>query len=407
MATLDPEFGPATLRSPSVLRNPRARMTRRAQRAAAPVVLLFVAQWVLGCLHAGDLPAATRGSRDILDAAQWARLDQSVDRGLEYLATQQEPDGSFKTLEAGQPAITSLCVMSFLSRGHVPGRGPYGESLNRAIDFVLSTQQGNGLLYGLPISAGWERYDGSHTAIYNHAIAGLMLAEVYGMTNKPLQDRLRVAVENALKYTRECQVAPKRMPADKGGWRYLREYSANDSDLSVTSWQLMFLRSARNAEFEVPEQYIDEAMTYIRSCFDDLQATFIYAESERRPSGGIVGGGILSLALGGEHQTQIAHLAGDWILANRYRSYNGPGQHGMDRYHYSTYYCSQAMFQLGGDYWAEFYPDMMNTLLDNQQPDGSWEPEAIMDGTYGSAYTTALAILALTPPYQLLPLYQA
>jgi hypothetical protein len=297
--------------------------------------------------------------------------------------------------------------MAFLSRGHVPGRGPYGELLNRGIDFVLSSQQDNGLLYGLPISEGWERYDGSHTAIYNHAIAGLMLAEVYGMTDEPLQDRLRVAVEGALKFTREQQVAPKRMAVDNGGWRYLREYASNDSDLSVTSWQLMFLRSARNAEFEVPEEYINAAMTYIRSCFDNLQSTFIYAESERRPSGGIVGGGILSLALGGEHQTEIAHLAGDWILANRHRSYNGPGQHGMDRYHYSTYYCSQAMFQLGGDYWSQFYPDMMDTLLDNQRNDGSWEPEAIMDETYGNAYTTALAILALTPPYQLLPLYQA
>lgn len=390
MATLDPEFAPAAL------------LRHAAWRVAPAIVLLVLAR----CADS-RLNAAQRGPRDILDAAQWARLDQSVDRGLEYLATQQDPDGSFRTLQAGQPAITSLCVMAFLSRGHVPGQGPYGELLNRAIDFVLSTQQDNGLLYGLPVSEGWERYDGSHTAIYNHAIAGLMLAEVYGMTDEPLQDRLRVAVEGALKFTREQQVAPKRMAADKGGWRYLREYASNDSDLSVTSWQLMFLRSARNAEFEVPEEYINDAMTYIRSCFDNLQSAFIYAESERRPSGGIVGGGILSLALGGEHQTEIAHLAGDWILANRHRSYNGPGQHGMDRYHYSTYYCSQAMFQLGGDYWAQFYPDMMDTLLDNQQNDGSWEPEAIMDETYGNAYTTALAILALTPPYQLLPLYQA
>jgi hypothetical protein len=30
----------------------------------------------------------------------------------------------------------------------------------------------------------------------------------------------------------------------------------------------------------------------------------------------------------------------------------------------------------------------------------------VNDGPYGSAYTTALAILALTPPYQILPIYQ-
>ncbi|MFO1093803.1 MAG: prenyltransferase/squalene oxidase repeat-containing protein [Planctomycetaceae bacterium] len=368
-------------------------------------MLAAIAFAVVG-LRGSELPAAQRGSRDVLTAAQWARLDQAVDRGLKYLASEQQPDGAFKTLAAGQPAITSLGVMAFLSRGHVPGHGPYGDVINLAIEFVLSTQQDNGLLYGLPISQNWERFDGSHTAIYNHAIAGLMLAEVYGMTQDEQQARIGAAVDKALTYTRQRQIAPKRRNVDDGGWRYVVEYAANDSDLSVTSWQLMFLRSARNAEFHVPEEFISEAMDYIRSCFDDMQATFIYAESERRPSGGIVGGGILALALGGEHQTPLALQAGEWILTHRHRLYNGPGVHELDRYHYSTYYCSQAMFQLGGHYWAQYYPDLLDTLLENQRDDGSWEPESVNDGPYGSTYTTALAVLALTPPYQLLPLYQ-
>ena len=38
--------------------------------------------------------------------------------------------------------MTSFCVMAFLSRGHTPGFGPYGKQLDRAIDYVLSCQQG-------------------------------------------------------------------------------------------------------------------------------------------------------------------------------------------------------------------------------------------------------------------------
>jgi hypothetical protein len=53
----------------------------------------------------------------------------------------------------------------------------------RSIEFVLSTQQGSGMLYAEAISKEWGRFDGSHTALYNHAIAGLMLSEVYGMTD--------------------------------------------------------------------------------------------------------------------------------------------------------------------------------------------------------------------------------
>ncbi|MBX3439580.1 MAG: terpene cyclase/mutase family protein [Planctomycetaceae bacterium] len=355
----------------------------------------------------GSVGAAQRGSRDILSPAEWEQLDQSIDRGLSFLATQQLDDGSFTTLPAGQPAVTSLCVMAFLSRGHVPGEGPHGETINRAIDFVLATQQKNGMLYALPIAPDFEQFNGSHTAIYNHAIAGMMLSEVYGMTDAALQARLGEAIIKALEFTRVQQVAPKSKDIDKGGWRYVVPYAYNDSDLSVTSWQLMFLRSAKNAEFDVPQQFIDEAMEYVRRCFDSPRGAFNYAEAERRPSGGIVGGGILSLALGGEHHSKIARAAGDWILANRQRSYNGPGVHALDRYHYSTYYCSQAMFQLGGRYWATYYPEMMATLIGNQRADGSWDPEAVKDRSYGSTYTTALAILALTPPYQILPIYQA
>jgi len=77
-----------------------------------------------------------------------------------------------------------------------------------------------------------------------------------------------------------------------------------------------------------------------------------------------------------------------------------------DRYHYSAYYCSLAMFQLGGEYWAQFYPRLVRVLLRHQTRDGSWQAESGPDGIFGDRYTTALMVLALTPPYQLLPIYQ-
>src|SRR5689334_19766195 len=78
---------------------------------------------------------------DALSPDQWRRVDNCVDRGLAWLASKQQQDGSFPTAASGQPAVTSLAVMAFLSRGHVPGTGPYGKQLDRAIDFVLAQQQ--------------------------------------------------------------------------------------------------------------------------------------------------------------------------------------------------------------------------------------------------------------------------
>ena len=81
--------------------------------------------------------------------------------------------------------------------------------------------------------------------------------------------------------------------------------------------------------------------------------------------------------------------------------------HKRDRYHYGAYYASQAMFIVGGEEWKQFYPPLTETLIANQDAAGSWQPEsAENDAVFGNSYTTALAILALTPPYQLLPIYQ-
>jgi hypothetical protein len=74
--------------------------------------------------------------------------------------------------------------------------------------------------------------------------------------------------------------------------------------------------------------------------------------------------------------------------------------------HYSAFYCSQAMFQLGGEHWHRFFPPFLKTLSEAQNNDGSWDRESVRDMKYGTVYTTALAVLALATPYQLLPIYQ-
>jgi hypothetical protein len=348
--------------------------------------------------------------RALLDAAQWKQLDAATDRALEFLAKKQQDDGSFEAPPAGQPAITSLCVLAFLARGHIPNEGVYGAQLNRAIEFVLATQQENGLLLNLPIGANWVWGLPSHTSTYNHAIAGLMLGEVYGMSHSGQREQIREAIRKAVEYTREQQLRPKRHPSDAGGWRYsvIPQGSVIDSDLSVTAWHLMFLRSARNAEFDVPKLYIDEAMKYVHGAFDPNQGAFTYGQTnpEKGISRAMVGSGILLLSLGGEHQTDAAKSAGKWILKNSaFHKYNYTNGY-RERYHYSAYYCSQAMFQLGGEYWVEFFPPFMRTLLGHQRGDGSWDAESNRDGPFGNVYTTALTVLALTPPYQLLPIYQ-
>ena len=367
------------------------------------LVLLGTTAVVADDSATGRTPAQNdrAAARTLLTPDQWKRLDRAVDRGLAFLAKSQEADGSFPTAGNAQPAVTSLCIMAFLSRGHQPGKGPYGAQIDRAIDYVLAMQDASSGAIMANRFIGGRDMCGN----YSHGISGVMLAEVYGTTDAGRQARIRVAVTRALGYTRQQQKIRKR-PDEQGGWRYPFR---RQSDLSVTSWQLMFYRAARNAEFNVPEEWVKEAMDYVHRLFDVNQRSFVYGigdSKQRYCTRGMAGAGIVCLALGGEHRSQTARIAGEWILRNSFEPYNNSRQ-ADDRYHYGAFYCSQAMFQLGGDYWDRFFPPLLRVLAEAQHQDGSWDVESVQeDQGFGNVYTTSLAVLALAAPYQILPIYQ-
>ena len=335
-----------------------------------------------------------------------AALEKSLDRGLHWLAKQQRDDGSFEGDEVGQPAITSFAVMAYLSRGHRPGVGPYGKAIESGIDFVLATQRANGLFTYEDAVGPYKKGKPSHTATYNHAIAGLMLGEVYGLCDGARSVRTRQAIELGLDLTWKLQFARKDWAEDRGGWRYLYDLDDVDSDLSVSGWHLMFLRSAKNAEFDVPREFIDAATGYIKRCYiAHRDGIFTYSPGDHGDANeAMTGIGALSLALGGLYKDRRVVEAGDWLLDqpldyNFYRS--------TERYYYTAYYCTQAMAQLGGKYGKAFYPVVVAEVLDHQDSGGNWRiPSRAKEDKLGEVYFTSLAILTLTPPYQLLPIYQ-
>jgi hypothetical protein len=348
-----------------------------------------------------------------LSTDQWRRVDSSVDRALAFLASQQQSDGSFPTQDHGQPAVTSLCVLAFMAHGHHPGTGIYGDCLDRAIEFIVACQKPNGLIALVGPDTPELSRDIEHkagvAATYNHAISGLTLSEMYGMRPSNQSERIQKLIAKAVTVTLELQQWPKDGDHDRGGWRYLHDYDQTDSDLSVTGWQLMFLRSARNAGFSVPKESINDAVEYIRRTFHEGRGTFVYRV--RRGDGrsrGMAGAGILALAHAGHHNSPEARSAAQFVLQHNFDLYNDSQPYPTrDRYHYSLFMCCQGMYQIGNPYWEQFFPRTVNAVLPHQQPDGSWDAESFeRDQRYGNSYTTALVVLALGAPNQLLPIFQ-
>lgn len=361
---------------------------------------------------------AQQPSADVLTPAEWERVDDSVDRALTWLASQQNPrNGEFPTVPRGQPGVTSLCVMAFAAHGHVPGEGPYGAQLLKAVEFIMSCQKPNGLLSmvaprGRTISRRVD-YQTGNTAPYNHGMSGLLLSEVYAMGEVGQNEEIQSVIEKAVEATLVMQKWPKQRSEDVGGWRYLQKRDQYDSDLSVSGWHLMFLRSAKNAGFDVPQEPIDDAVKFVQNCYRPKFGAFLlHASDEDFRSRGMAGAGILALAHAGMHNAPEAKQAGDWILENDFKKYNQIRPFGQpdwpdDRYHYGVFNCTQAMYQLGGKYWEQFYPPTVKVLLDNQGDDGSWQAENHQfDRQFGSAYATALVVMTLGAPNQLLPIFQ-
>ena len=315
-------------------------------------------------------------------------LEDTVNKALAFLKNTQREDGSWSAVQGGgrNAAITGLCVMAFLSAGHVPGEGPYAETVEKGIRFVLKVQQANGLIAG----------EGRHE-MYHHGICTLMLAEVAGMTEGPLADEVRKKLEKAVAVILKAQ---RKDGVNRGGWRY--NVNGYDTDISVTGWQVMALRAAKNLGCDVPAEAIDRAVEYLKRCQDNGSGGFRYTPGGRLTVA-CTGTSILALEICGKehHHCHEALRGGAYLI----RKENLPSAR-QEWFFYSIYYGSQAAFQLGGNYWTVFRPPLHDVLLQLQRTGGFWDTNSADALQGGRAYCTAMAILALTVEYRFLPIYQ-
>ncbi|MEX0715116.1 MAG: prenyltransferase/squalene oxidase repeat-containing protein [Planctomycetaceae bacterium] len=353
--------------------------TRNRKRSGAATAMVIAGLALIS-------PRAALAQDDGHLRAQRQQVDAAIVRALEYLADRQRPSGAWTLQNEGEAtSATSLAVMAFLAAGHVPGEGPYGDRISRGIDWVVAQQQPNGLLVS-------ER---GHGPMYSHGIATLMLAEAAGMTDEQSAKPLRAALERAIKLILESQnVNKSRMHA--GGWRY--QPRSSDSDLSVTAWQLLALRAAKNLGCDVPAENIDRAVEYVKRLSVADSGGFGY-QSPHSPSPVRAGTGILALEICGDHHAPESMAAAEYLLTR-------PLRYNTHYYFYGAYYCTVGMFQVGGKYWEETRDLVAVDLIRHQERDGSWTARTGGERSAGLIYSTSMAVLALSVEYQYLPIYQ-
>lgn len=313
------------------------------------------------------------------------QIDQSIVAALRFLQASQQQTGGWVVDSFGGEATsaTSLAVMAFLAAGHVPGERPYGETLDRGIQFVLDHQEPNGMLI----------HRRGHGPMYCHGISTLMLAEVIGMTTDKTQTRqARDALERGVRLILQSQNV-RKTALHSGGWRY--HPASDDSDLSVTAWQLLALRAAKNIGCDIPAVHIDAAVDYVKRCH--RQRGFGYTPGAN-PTPTMTGSGITALQVCGEYDTAEVRQGADFLL-DRLPRYEDQW------YFYGVYYTAVGLNQAGDKYWKVAKPKLARELLARQAPDGSWSA-ANSENAHGRVYCTSMAVLALAVDYGYLPIYQ-
>lgn len=316
------------------------------------------------------------------------QIDVAITKALDHLAKRQQPNGAWTIDINRSPApatsATSLAVMAFLAAGHVPGEGPYGAKIEQGVKWVLEQQQANGMLV----------IEGGHGPMYSHGISTLMLAEVAGMTDDALAVRCREALKRAVLVILKAQMVRKRR-GHEGGWRY--HPSSEDSDLSVTGWQLLALRAAKGLGCDVPAENIDAAVEYVKR-LSVRNRGFGY-ENASGSSPTRAGTGILCLEICGVHHSPEAVGAADALLQEPLRA-------DQEWFFYGVYYCTIGLFQVGGRHWEQGKNHLIPLLLNLQAEDGSWSGRQGQERNLGTIYATSLSVLALSVEYQYLPIYQ-
>lgn len=313
-----------------------------------------------------------------------AELDQGVAKGLAYLGSTQNADGSWDAGRFGKNvAITSLACLALMADGNVPGRGAYGEQVSLGLDFILANAAENGLLAA----------DAANGPMYGHGFAALFLGEAYGMTqggpDTARAQRVHEALVRAVRLIEQTQ-------NEEGGWRY--NPVPYDADVSVTICQIMALRSARNAGLEVSSEVIDKAVDYVRRC-QNPDGGFKYQAESGASAWPRSAAGVASLFYAGIYEDEAIDRGLDYIENSAM-----PGRanaRSRAHFHYGHYYAVQAMYLAGGDRWGGWWGAVRDDFLITQNDDGTWT-----DRSVGDVYGTAMSLIVLQMPKRYLPIFQ-
>ncbi len=316
----------------------------------------------------------------------WMHAEVAVKRALEWLRVNQNAEGSWGTQD--REAYAALGILTFLAHGETTASEAYGETVRRALQYLLARQNDRGEFASTDTTGG----------TYAQAICVYAVSEAFGMTRIP---SLRDAMEKGVQVLIDGQQSG-------GGFDY-RFAKGPRRDTSLGGWCSQAMKAAyiAGADNAALKSAMDLAVADMKAAQKD-DGRFLYTGTGSHSTDSITAVGVLSLQLLGQNRSAEVRR-GLSALSDVRCDWKQPPAWPM----YAWYYISQAKFHQGGGSWQRWNNQFAPAFIRSQNPDGSWQSAglAMASGTtgrenYHPVYSTTLAALSLQVYYRFLPTYQ-
>jgi hypothetical protein len=334
-------------------------------------------------------------------------VNEAVDWGLQWLASHQNPDGSWSSADftancktnqctgRGNPSydagVSGLALLAFLGAGFTTDAGPYKQTMQRGLRALGRMQDPEGC-FGSRASRNFT---------YGHAICTLAMTEAYALTHN---GAYRDSAQRGIDFIGACKNPYK-------AWRY--GVRPGENDVSVTGWMVMALKSATLAGLEFNPTDLKDALAFIDETTDSYgrtgytmpgngpvrtegkQEEFPSENSEAMTAVAV----LCRIFMGEDPTTSDKVKKGVGLMAKKLPAWEKPK---LDFYYW--YYGTLAMYQAGGSEWREWNEAMRHAILDRMRKDGdekgSWDPDDCWGEEGGRVYSTALLTMCLEVYYR-------
>lgn len=363
----------------------------------------------------------TQGNRE-----QWignyggnAASEKAVADGLQWLARHQGADGAWtnKCLdmhpesrcekdvpctgdgENYEMAHTGLTLLAFQAAGNYYFNDtPYSNQVAKALDWLVEHQREDGGLVG---SRTPKKKNATYHQfyMYEHGIATFALADACAAAaamRQPANEKYLDALRKAVDFIVQNQ-------HDDGGWRYDNR-KVSESDSSVSGWQVLALKSAKEAGVFVDSTCIEKVREFFKGLEKPETGQTKYVRRQIRTEATTGVGMLAKQFLLDEPDAPLVKKAAEHLANYAEKKWPDRRATGSDLDFYLWYNCTLGMFQAGTETWNRWNNLVRDTIVGLQRHGdqcvrGSWDPD-VYGKPGGRIYSTALAVLTLEVYYR-------